>query len=189
MTADSAYEIPIDADAGTSHQSEDGTATAANTLSKKIADLNDTEYDKIVSDLKSGIVYANYDLKKFNNGGCRLIYKKKPTTRQKAVERTQNKTKNSDDKVVYLTDNQLMMERLIDLEVKCAKLEMKNKKRKNQINEIIDTYYMDDEEPGIEPSSHEPVQNRVSEIPASEPQSTPQYRKTTNWRSRFKPIK
>ena len=66
---------------------------------------------------------------------------------------------------------------------------MKKKKRKNQINEIIDTYYMDDEEHVPEPSSHEPVQNRVSEIPASEPQSTPQHRKTANWRSRFKPFK
>jgi len=179
MTTDEAFEIPVDSTS--QHEVCESTETNVNTLSKKIADLTDNEYNKIVNDLMNGVVYANYDLKKFNNGSFRLVYKKKPTTRQKAVERTQNKSKNADEKVVYLTDNQLMLERLIDLEVKCAKLEMKNKKRKNQINEIMDSYYVDEEE--IETNIPEKQEKPVSEEIA--PQcKTP---RATNWRSRLKP--
>ena len=47
MTADEAYEIPVD-----STSQHEVTETNVNTSSKKIADLADDEYDKIVNDLK-----------------------------------------------------------------------------------------------------------------------------------------
>jgi len=172
---DESYEIPVDS--AEKQVSEPVLEHGQNELDikKKIADLTDKEYDKIVSDLKAKVVYKNYELK-----GNRLIYKKQPTTRQKAVERTITKADKEGDKKVYLTDNQLMMEHIFELQSKVTKLELKNKKRKNQIHEIIDYYYVDDNDEGKDVEKNEeksvpiPVKTQLKQAPRN------------NWRSRFK---
>jgi hypothetical protein len=171
------YEIPID------------TPKAAPTASafKKINELTDDEYNKIVSDIESGLVSPHYELKKFKTVPPKLVYKKQPTTRQKAVERTMvNSTRT--DQNIYLTDAQLMQERLFELENKVTKLQMKNKKRKNQINEIMESaYYVDADEYEEEVEVQKPPEQ--TEVQTAVPNKSglmPFPHSARNWRSKFR---
>ena len=170
---DESYEIPV----GEPVQGP-SSVQPVNRLDvrKKISELTDEEHDTIVRDLRNKVVYKYYKLK-----GNRLIYNTEPSVRQKAVERTATKSP-KDDRVVYLTDNQLMMEHIFELQNKVTKLELKNKKRKNQINDIL--YYANTEDDKTEEDSV-PAQ---SPQPNPTPNPTPQIplRSKINWRSRFK---
>ena len=171
---DESYEIPVEKVA------ENESNADPLDIKKKISDPTDQEYDKIISDIKAGVVYKNYDLKKYNNGGCRLIFKKQPTTRQKAVERTSSKVP-KDSKAVYLTDSQLMMEHIFELQNKVTKLDLKNMKRKNKIHEIIDYYNVDenDVKENVREEVKEEIKEEIKEVPKKYPQ-------TNNWRSKFR---
>ena len=161
------YEIPIEKKI----VEEPSSVQPVNHLDvrKKISEFTDEERDTIIEDLRNKVVYKHYKLK-----GNRLVYNTPPTTRQKAVERTVSKSP-KDDRAVYLTDNQLMMEHIFELQNKVTKLELKNKKRKNQINDIL--YYANTE-----------LEEDSVPAPTPQPNPTPQIslRSKINWRSRFK---
>jgi len=104
---------------------------------KKIADLNDEEKKQIIDSIKAGKESEHYELKEFKNGTFRIVKKKQPTIVEKAVTNTKSKDKTDPDKI-YLTNDQLMNQRISDLEVKYAKLEGKYKKQKKRVNDIYE---------------------------------------------------
>ena len=104
---------------------------------KKITDLNDEEKKKIIADIQAGKESEHYELKEFKNGTFRIVKKKQPTIVEKAVTNTKSKDKTDPDKV-FLTNDQLINQRIIELEVKYAKLENKYKKQKKRVNDIYE---------------------------------------------------
>ena len=104
---------------------------------KKITDLTDEEKKQIIDHLKAGKESEHYELKEFKNGTSRIVKKKGKTFVEKAVTNTKSKDKTDPDKV-FLTNDQLMNQRLIELEVKYAKLENKYKKQKKRVNDIFE---------------------------------------------------
>ena len=91
---------------------------------KKITDLTDEEKKQIIADIQAGKENEHYELKEFKNGTSRIVKKKGKTFVEKVVTNTKSKDKADPDKV-FLTNDQLMNQRLIELEVKYAKLENK----------------------------------------------------------------
>ena len=104
---------------------------------KKLNKLNDEEKKQIIDHLKAGNESEHYKLKEFKNGKFDITYKKPPSFVEKAVANTKSKDKTDPDKI-YLTNDQLMNQRIIELEVKYAKLEGKYKKQKKRVNDIYE---------------------------------------------------
>jgi len=136
---------------------------------KKITDLNDEEKKKIIADIQAGKESEHYELKEFKNGTFRIVKKKQPTIVEKAVTNTKSKDKTDPEKV-FLTNDQLMNQRIIELEVKYAKLESKYKKQKKRVNDIFENIEEDvvippnpevQEEKEVEKSPAAPVQQGV----------------------------
>ena len=100
---------------------------------KKIADLNDEEKKNIIESIKAGKESEHYELKEFKNGTSRIVKKKPQTFVEKVVANTKTKDKTDPDKI-FLTNDQLMNQRLSDLETKYKK----QKKRVNDIYENIE---------------------------------------------------
>ena len=104
---------------------------------KKITDLTDKEKKQIIADIKAGKENEQYELKEFKNGTSRIVKKKDKTFVEKVVNNNKAK-ENLDTDKVFLTNDQLMNQRLIELEVKYAKLENKYKKQKKRVNDIFE---------------------------------------------------
>ena len=104
---------------------------------KKLNKLNDEEKKQIIDHLKAGNKSEHYELKELKNGKFGITYKKPPSFVEKAVANTKSKDKTDPDKI-YLTNDQLMNQRIIELEVKYAKLEGKYKKQKKRVNDIYE---------------------------------------------------
>ena len=111
-------------------------AVEAPTPFKKIKDLNDEEKKKIIDDIKAGKESEHYQLKEFKNGKTVIIKKKRPWI-DLIIDKTKTK-ENLDTDKVFLTNDQLMNQRIIELEVKYAKLESKYKKQKKRVNDIFE---------------------------------------------------
>ena len=121
---------------------------------KKIADLNDEEKKNIIDSIKAGKESEHYELKEFKNGTSRIVKKKPQSFVEKVVANTKTKGKTDPDKI-FLTNDQLMNQRLSDLEVKYAKLETKYKKQKKRVNDI----YENIEEDVVVPPPDVPLEN------------------------------
>ena len=104
---------------------------------KKIADLNDEEKKKIIDSIKAGKESEHYELKIHKNGREQIVKKKPQSFVEKVVTNTKTKEKTDPDKI-FLTNDQLMNQRLSDLEVKYTKLETKYKKQKKRVNDIYE---------------------------------------------------
>ena len=116
---------------------------------KKIADLNDEEKKQIIDSIKAGKESEHYELKEFKNGTFRIVKKKQPTYLEKVVANTKSKDK-SDPEKIYLTNDQLMNQRISDLEIKYTKLEGKYKKQKKRVNDIYENIEEDFVQPEIQ---------------------------------------
>jgi hypothetical protein len=160
-------------------------STDINDFNGKINQLSDTEHKRIVKDLMSGKQYKYFELKYFKNGSVRLVRKKEPSKRQVITERTKNEyPKNSFNDKVYMTDQQLLWEHVIEMNKEIERLRHKNKKRKQQVAELAnDVYYVDEGE--IEEAEVE-VEKEV-EVETPKPNPKPSTRSNAqNWRSRLK---
>ena len=145
---------------------------------KKISELNDEEKKSIIDDLKAEKESEHYELKKFKNGTSKIQYKKPQSFVEKAVANTKTKDKIDPDKI-FLTNDQLMNQRLSDLEVKYTKLETKYKKQKKRVNDIYENI---EEDIVIQP----PPPEVQLETPPKEGGQPPQPRATSLRALRFR---
>ena len=87
-----------------------------------------------------------------------------------------NKTKDSiDTEKIFLTNDQLMNQRIIDLEVKYAKLESKYKKQKKRVNDIYenieeDIVLTEPTDKAVDPVADKEKEKPPSKVPAEIPQ-------------------
>ena len=103
---------------------------------KMITDLTDEEKKQIIADIKAGKENEHYKLKEFKNGTSRIVKKKAKTFVEKVITKNKANEKLDTDKV-FLTNDQLINQRIIELEVKYAKFESKYKKQKKRVNDIL----------------------------------------------------
>lgn len=164
---------------------------------KRVAELNDEEREIIIANAKAGYDQPNFDVKLFKNGKTRIVKKKnKPkSVSEKAIESNKEVVdKSSATKKTYYTQDQLLMEHVIELNAKFEKLMFKHKKLKKKYLNLRDDIYVDvedevpeiKEEPKVEIKEEEPkakveqpkqtaVQKQNMRIPAT----------ARSWRSRL----
>ena len=124
---------------------------------KPIKQLTKEEKDIIINNAKNGIENDYYDVKLFKNGNARIVLKKdKPQTiSQKYINNNDNDNKNNDNKV-YLSNDQLLMEHIIELHSQLNRLQGKQKKLKKKYHNLKNDIYEDiDEQPVINSANNE----------------------------------
>ena len=117
---------------------------------KAVNELNDVERAVIVANAKNGVDMPFFDVKFFGNGKYRIVKKKpvKATISQKVIKTNPS---NNDNKVYY-TNDQLLMEHIIELNSKVDKLMTKHKKLKRKYQTLSADIYVDDNEESCEHS-------------------------------------
>ena len=117
---------------------------------KPINELSDIERAVIVANAKNGIDMPFFDVKFFGNGKYRIVKKKpvKPSTSQKVIKASvsNNPDIKDPDRKVYYTNDQLLMEHIIELNSKVDKLMTKHKKLKRKYQSLSADIYVEDNE-------------------------------------------
>ena len=101
---------------------------------KKITDMSAEEKNQIIAELKSGVESDFYELKRFNNGSCRLINKKKTTTAKETPLRPPSVVGG-----VNLTNEQWIIQSIMDNKIENALLRKKLENYKKRLNELYIT--------------------------------------------------
>lgn len=173
---------------------------------KRVGALTDAERELIVNNAKNNIDMKNYRVTFYKNGEHRIVLKKSHNNVASKVINS-NTTVPTPKQATY-TDNQLLMEHIIELNSKYDRLHLKQKKLKKKYKSIRDDVYTyDNEQENIVPMEQaQPNQNiitqqmdppmiqqrqqtnqvitRMDDIPPAQAYR-PQYNMRTNWRSRL----
>ena len=173
-------EIPIE-NQEPENQPQKTTSKEPQTKVKDISKLTLEERAKIISDARNGIPSEHYDVIVLKNGNTRIVKKKikTPSLSNRLINEQKQEVNNS--KKLYMSDNQLMMEHIIELNNQVNKLANKHKKLKKKYRALKHDIYEEDieqeNEIGLERSSsirlQEP-QSKEQQPPSQEPQSQEQ---------------
>ena len=129
---------------------EEGRASMRVIENKPINELSDIERAVIVANAKNGIDMPFFDVKFFGNGKYRIVKKKpvKPSTSQKVIKASVSNSPDikDPDRKVYYTNDQLLMEHIIELNSKVDKLMTKHKKLKRKYQSLSADIYVEDNE-------------------------------------------
>ena len=136
---------------------------------KDISKLTLEERAKIITDARNGIPNEHYDVILLKNGNTRIVKKKNKTPTQSVASRLISQTQNNQTPTpnkIYMSDTQIMMEHIIELNNQVNKLMTKQKKLKKKYKTLKYDIYEDvDEEKQI---TQEPKQETKQE-PTREP--------------------
>ena len=100
---------------------------------KDISKLTLEERAKIITDARNGIPNEHYDVILLKNGNTRIVKKKNKTPTQSVASRLISQTQNNQTPTpnkIYMSDTQIMMEHIIELNNQVNKLMTKQKKLK-----------------------------------------------------------
>ncbi|MFR1525502.1 MAG: hypothetical protein ACLSUV_08430, partial [Bacilli bacterium] len=124
-------EIPIE-NQEPENQPQKTTSKEPQTKVKDISKLTLEERAKIISDARNGIPSEHYDVIVLKNGNTRIVKKKikTPSLSNRLINEQKQEVNNS--KKLYMSDNQLMMEHIIELNNQVNKLANKHKKLKKK---------------------------------------------------------
>ena len=170
-----------------------------NISSKAVKQLSRNERSKLISDFENGVENQYFKVMKMKNGQIRITKRFNPLpTPDKAPEVINNKiNKQYNNKL--LTNEQLLLEHIFDLERKYEQMRLKHKKLKKRYNKLENDIFDDDSdeldvrevvaepepEPVVEPVRIpvEEVKNKV-EYPVPRPEFIGRRAaKTKSWRS------
>ena len=170
---------------------------------KDISKLTLEERAKIITDARNGIPNEHYDVILLKNGNTRIVKKKNKTPTQSVASRLISQTQNNQTPTpnkIYMSDTQIMMEHIIELNNQVNKLANKHKKLKKKYRALKHDIYEEDIEqeneiglrlqaPSQAPSQalvQEP-QGQEQQQPSKEPQSQepqpPSQEMRRTWRS------
>ena len=161
-------EIPIE-NQEPENQPQKTTSKEPQTKVKDISKLTLEERAKIISDARNGIPSEHYDVIVLKNGNTRIVKKKikTPSLSNRLINEQKQEVNNS--KKLYMSDNQLMMEHIIELNNQVNKLANKHKKLKKKYRALKHDIYEEDIE-----QENEIGLERSSSIRLQEPQSQEQ---------------
>mgnify|MGYP000092017119 CR=1 FL=1 len=115
---------------------------------KDVKKLTSEERKQIISNFKNGIDNEFYDVKTLKNGTTRIVKKKNKT--QSLSNKLISSSKDNEQFVKperkYLSNEQLLMEHIIELNTQMNKLKNKQKKLKNKYKGIKRDLYVDVDE-------------------------------------------
>ena len=137
-----------------------------NITRKKVSELTEAERNQLIQDAQNNIENPFFNVKMFKNGSTRICLRKQSTAQKVLNEANEiQSTPTPSQSKRYYTDNQLLMEHLINLETSFNELRTKHKKLKKRYNELEGYLYADDEEPqstqivkDVQQDSNQPVQ-------------------------------
>ena len=168
-------EIPIE-NQEPENQPQKTTSKEPQTKVKDISKLTLEERAKIISDARNGIPSEHYDVIVLKNGNTRIVKKKikTPSLSNRLINEQKQEVNNS--KKLYMSDNQLMMEHIIELNNQVNKLANKHKKLKKKYRALKHDIYEEDieQENEIGLRLQAPSQALVQEPQSKEPQSQEQ---------------
>jgi len=151
--------------------------------SKPNDELTEEEKQIIINNAKAGVASDIYDVKFFKNGNIRIKNKKikSPPVSTRAAKQAPPA---AEPPKVYYTDQQLLMEHIIELNSKCDKLLAKHKKLKRKYKALSNDVYIDtDDEPQIEEQPPVQQQPQVKFAPQQMPVQRQPKPVTRGWRS------
>ena len=131
---------------------------------KDISKLTLEERAKIITDARNGIPNEHYDVILLKNGNTRIVKKKNKTPTQSVASRLISQTQNNQAPTpnkIYMSDTQIMMEHIIELNNQVNKLMTKQKKLKKKYKTLKYDIYEDVDENQI---TQEPKQEPTQEI-------------------------
>ena len=144
---------------------------------KDISKLTLEERAKIITDARNGIPNEHYDVILLKNGNTRIVKKKNKTPTQSVASRLISQTQNNQTLTpnkIYMSDTQIMMEHIIELNNQVNKLMTKQKKLKKKYKTLKYDIYEDVDENQItqEPkqeTKQETKQEQIKQEPTREP--------------------
>ena len=148
---------------------------------KDISKLTLEERAKIITDARNGIPNEHYDVILLKNGNTRIVKKKNKTPTQSVASRLISQTQNNQTPTpnkIYMSDTQIMMEHIIELNNQVNKLANKHKKLKKKYRALKHDIYEEDIEQEneiglrLQAPSQAPSQALVQE-PQSQEQQQP----------------
>ena len=140
---------------------------------KDISKLTLEERAKIITDARNGIPNEHYDVILLKNGNTRIVKKKNKTPTQSVASRLISQTQNNQAPTpnkIYMSDTQIMMEHIIELNNQVNKLMTKQKKLKKKYKTLKYDIYEDvDENQITQEPKQEPKQEQIKQEPTQEP--------------------
>ncbi len=140
---------------------------------KDISKLTLEERAKIITDARNGIPNEHYDVILLKNGNTRIVKKKNKTPTQSVASRLISQTQNNQTPTpnkIYMSDTQIMMEHIIELNNQVNKLMTKQKKLKKKYKTLKYDIYEDvDENQITQEPKQEPKQEQIKQEPTQEP--------------------
>ena len=140
---------------------------------KDISKLTLEERAKIITDARNGIPNEHYDVILLKNGNTRIVKKKNKTPTQSVASRLISQTQNNQAPTpnkIYMSDTQIMMEHIIELNNQVNKLMTKQKKLKKKYKTLKYDIYEDvDENQITQEPKQEPKQEQIKQEPTREP--------------------
>ena len=145
---------------------------------KDISKLTLEERAKIITDARNGIPNEHYDVILLKNGNTRIVKKKNKTPTQSVASRLISQTQNNQTPTpnkIYMSDTQIMMEHIIELNNQVNKLMTKQKKLKKKYKTLKYDIYEDvDENQITQKPTQEPNQETKQETAQDVTQDTAQ---------------
>ena len=175
-------EVESDEEVPSQHDSNSKSNPISNNIQprltiarKKITELTSEEQQQLISDAQNGIDNPFYGVKFFKNGKTRIVLKPQSTSQRIIQEANVNQPVPSDFKRYY-TDQQLLLEHVINLEAQYNKLHSKHKKLKKRYNELEGYLYNEDSDDDVKghnssEQDSKQVSNQVEQPLQSEQQS------------------
>ena len=140
---------------------------------KDISKLTLEERAKIITDARNGIPNEHYDVILLKNGNTRIVKKKNKTPTQSVASRLISQTQNNQAPTpnkIYMSDTQIMMEHIIELNNQVNKLMTKQKKLKKKYKTLKYDIYEDvDENQITQEPKQETKQEQIKQEPTQEP--------------------
>ena len=110
--------------------------------SKTVKKLSKDERGALISKFEKGEEDPYFKVTKMSNGSIRVTKRKNPIV-QNVEEAQQQRSNRIANKVNHLTNEQLLMEHIIDLETRFESMRLKHKKLKKRYNELENSIYED----------------------------------------------
>ena len=164
-------------------------------LNKPVKQLTKSERETIINEFNNGVDNKYYKCHRLKNGSIRITKRANPLTNNaEDAHETVNKKIDNKLNTKRLTDNQLLLEHIIDLEKRYEVMRMKHKKLKKRYNKLECDLFEDDgladsDEPlDVKEITNEPTVEQHAEQHA-EPSVEPSIRtvkrpiKKGSWRS------
>ena len=122
----------------------------------RVCDLTQKDKDYLLECARNGIQNDKFDVKMFKNGNHKIVLHKgeKKSVAQKTIETKRDR----------LTNDQLLMEHVIDLESRFKVMEMKHKKLKRKYKNLKQDLYIDADEEETAAPAPAPVDDVKKEV-------------------------